>query len=359
MQSVQPTLENKGELSCLNIALVGGGSGGRALIKFLETHRLRNLHLCIVGVADLSEDAPGVLYARQKGIYTTTDYRDFFSFADLHLLIEITGREDVLEEIMRIKPKEVRVIDHLSARLFWDLIEVQEEKLSCEKKLAHSSRLATVGRMASYLAHEIRNPLVSIGGFATVIQNSPELPASLRPKVEIIVNEVRRLEAVLKSMRDFIRPVKQNKGKYNYNGLVMRAHDVLQPECKAKGLKIFLDLDCDIPDSFFDMELMLEALVTISRRLMQSMEKDQRLSLQTELCWDTVGISLKGKGCWIPPGDLENMFNPFADEQDNSTGLDMAMSKKIIDDHGGEMKIASEVSEGTAMVIELPLETTG
>ena len=359
MQFVQSTLQGEVELSCLNIALVGGGSGGRALIKFLETHRLKNLNLCIVGVADLSEDAPGVVYARQKGIYTTTDYRDFFAFADLHLLIEITGRNDVLEEIMRIKPKEVRVIDHLSARLFWDLIEVQEEKLSCEKKLAHSSRLATVGRMASYLAHEIRNPLVSIGGFATVIQNSPELPASLRPKVEIIVNEVRRLESVLKSMRDFIRPVKQNKGRYNYNELVMRAHDILQPECKAKGLKISLDLDSDIPDGLFDMELMSEALVTISRRLMQSMKKDQRLSLQTELCWDTVGIYLQSKGCWIPPGDLENMFNPFADEQDNSTGLDMAVSKKIIDDHGGEMKIASEGSEGTAMVIELPLETIG
>jgi signal transduction histidine kinase len=69
--------------------------------------------------------------------------------------------------------------------------------------------------MASYLAHEIRNPLVSIGGFATVIHNSPELAESLRPKVEIIVSEVKRLEAVLKNMRDFIRPLKQSKGKYN------------------------------------------------------------------------------------------------------------------------------------------------
>jgi nitrogen-specific signal transduction histidine kinase len=359
MQSVQSIPQGKAELSCLNIALVGGGSGGRGLIKFLETHRLRNLHLCIVGVADLSEDAPGVVYARKKGIYTTTDYRDFFSFADLHLLIEITGREDVLEEIMRSKPKEVKVIDHLSARVFWDLIEVQEEKLSCEKKLAHSSRLATVGRMASYLAHEIRNPLVSIGGFATVIQSSPELPTSLRPKVEIIVNEVKRLEAVLKNMRDFIRPLKQNKGKYNYNELVRRVQDIVQMECKARGLEVSLDPDSDIPDSLFDMELMLEALVAITRRLMQSMEKNKRLSLQTELCWDTVGIYLLGKGGWIPPGDLENMFNPFADEQGNSTGLDMAMSKKIIDDHGGEIKIASEVGEGTAIVIELPLETTG
>jgi signal transduction histidine kinase len=359
MQSVQSIPQDKAELSCLNIALVGGGSGGRALIKFLETHRLRNLHLCIVGVADLSEDAPGVVYARKKGIYTTTDYRDFFSFADLHLLIEITGREDVLDELMRSKPKQVKVIDHLSARLFWDLIEVQEEKISCEKKLAHSSRLATVGRMASYLAHEIRNPLVSIGGFATVIQNSPELHESLRTKVEIIVNEVKRLEAVLKNMRDFIRPLKQNKGKYNYNELVGRAHDILAPEFKTRGLATSVDLDSDIPDSLFDMELMLEALVNITRRLAQSMEKNQRLSLQTELCWDTVGIYLLGKGGWIPPDDLENMFNPFTDEQGSSTGLDMATSKKIIDDHGGEIKIASEANEGTAVVIELPLETTG
>ena len=103
----------------------------------------------------------------------------------------------------------------------------------------------------------------------------------------------------------------------------------------------------------------MEALVTITRRLMQSMKKNQRLSLQTELCWDTVGIYLLGKGGWIPPDDLENMFNPFADEQGSSTGLGMATSKKIIDDHGGEIKMASEVGEGTAVVIELPLETAG
>ena len=134
---------------------------------------------------------------------------------------------------------------------------------------------------------------------------------------------------------------------------------MLRPEFTAVSLETSVDLDSDIPDSFFDMELLLEALVTITRRLMQSMERNQKLSLQTELCWETVGIYLLGKSGWIPPDDLDNLFNPFADEQGSSTGLDMAMSKKIIDDHGGEIKITSEIGEGIAVVIELPLEIKG
>jgi len=348
--------EPETEPAWLNVGLVGGGAGCKALIKFLETHSLRHFRVRIVGVADRREDAPGLVYAHNKEIYTTRDYRDFFALEDLHLLIEITGQEDVLDAIMKTKPDHVKVIDNLSARLFWDLIAVQEEKISCEKKLSHSSRLATLGRMASYLAHEIRNPLVSIGGFATAIQNSPKLPESLKPKAQIIVDEVRRLEAVLESMRDFIRPLKQNKTRSNFNKLVQRACTILEPESRAGGLEIFMDLDSEMPDCLFDVYLMSEALVAIIRRLMKFMEPHQRLSLQTEVCWDTIGIYMQGNGGWIPPDALENMFNPFTDQHGDSTGLDLAMSKKIIEDHGGEIKILSEKGTGTTVIIELPIE---
>ena len=358
MQTLQTIsqAQPESEPTCLNIALVGGGSGGKALIKFLETHDLRNFRVRIVGVADVRDEASGIIYAREKGVYITRDYKDLYGFPDLHLLIEVTGSDEVLAEIMQTKPAHVKVIDHMAARLFWDLIEVQEEKISCERKLAHSSRLATVGRMASYLAHEIRNPLVSIGGFATVIQNAPELPERLRAKVEIIVNEVKRLEAVLKNMRDFIRPLKLYKSKYNFNELMQNAYTVLLPEFKASGLEIAVDCDSEMPDSVFDVDLMLEALITISRRLMKFMKPQQRLSLQTEVCWDTIGIYIQGNGIWIPPNVLGNMFNPFTGEHGDSTGLDMAMSKKIIEDQGGDIKLVSEAGVGTAVIIELPLE---
>jgi hypothetical protein len=247
-------------------------------------------------------------------------------------------------------------MDHLSARLFDEIIELQEEKVVCERRIAHSDRLATIGRMASYLAHEIRNPLVSIGGFASTIQNSPDLPEKLKPKAQIIVDEVRRLESVLKSMRDFVRPLKQHTTRYNFNKVVQRAHSTLEPEFRASGLEFAMDLDSEMPDCLFDVDLMLEALVTIIRRKMEFMEPSQRLSLKTEVCWDTIGIYIQGNGGWIPPDVLENMFNPFTEQLRGDTGLDLAMSRKIIEDHGGDIRMVSDMSEGTTVIIELPIE---
>jgi two-component system sensor histidine kinase AtoS len=117
-----------------------------------------------------------------------------------------------------------------------------------------------------------------------------------------------------------------------------------------------MDLDSEMPDCLFDVDLMLEALVTIIRRLMEFMEPPQRLSMKTEVCWDTIGIYIQANGGWIPPDFLENMFNPFTDYHEGSTGLDMAMSRKIIEDHGGEIRIISEQDTGTTVIIELPIE---
>jgi signal transduction histidine kinase len=201
VKTTDDTLQAETQSECLNIALVGGGSGCKALIQFLEAHRLQHFHVHIVGVADLREDAPGLVYAKEKGVFTTSNYRDLFALENLHVIIEITGRDDVLAELMQTKPEHVKVMDHVSARLFWELIELQEQKAKCEGKLVRLDRLTSVGRMASYLAHEIRNPLVAIGGFATILL---ELPDDLKLKAQIIVDEVRRLEQVLKSLGEYV-----------------------------------------------------------------------------------------------------------------------------------------------------------
>jgi signal transduction histidine kinase len=275
---------------------------------------------------------------------------------DLHLLIEITGCDDVLDEIIKTKPRRLKVMDHLSARLLWELIELQEEKVICERRLAHSDRLSTIGRMSSYLAHEIRNPVVSIGGFAAAILNAPELHASLKPKARIIIDEVKRLERVLKNMREYVRPLQPNKTIANFNKLVTRAVLALEPELKSNGVEMRTDLDPDMPESLIDEDLMLETLLSFSRRIMKFMLPGEELTVRTEVCWDSIGIYLEEKGARIPPAILENLFNPFSDRHNSVPGLDLAMSKKIIEDHGGDIKIINKAEMGTTVIIELPVE---
>jgi signal transduction histidine kinase len=344
------------EPGTVNIALVGGGSDCKSLIIFLETHTLRQIHVNIIGVADPRENAPGLVYARDKGIYTTSDFSDLFDLMDLHLLIEITGEDCVLDEIIQTKPHDLKVMDHLSARLFWELIELQEEKVVCERRLAHSDRLSTIGRMASHLAHEIRNPLVSIGGFATAILNAPELHPSLRPKARIIVDEVKRLERVLKGMRDYVRPLHPTKTMGNFNQLVTRAFVALEPVLKSSGVEMRIRLDPEMPESFFDHDLMLEAVLSFSRRVIGYMRPGEELTIRTEVCWDTIGIYLEEKHGRISPATIDKLCNPFSDPKNGDTGLDLAMGNKIIEDHGGHFRITSEPNAGTIVTIELPLE---
>jgi nitrogen-specific signal transduction histidine kinase len=211
--------------------------------------------------------------------------------------------------------------------------------------------------MASYLAHEIRNPLVSIGGFADNILEAPDLPESLKPKAHIIVDQVRRLERVLKNMWEYIRPLKQNRTTNDYNAVAERVFRVLESECKSRSIEITLELDRCMPESIFDVDLMLEALLSVGRSLMALMKSGQKLALRTEVCRDSVGIYLEDNSGVISSTSLENMFNPFSDHQNDHAALTAAMSKRIIDDHGGDIKIEHEPGVRTMVVIELPIDS--
>jgi PAS domain S-box-containing protein len=115
------------ESKALNVAIVGGGPGCKAIIDMVLAEKLKHLQMALRGVASTSPDAEGYRYARQKGIYTTRDYRDLYSLPDLNLIIELTGRQEVANEIAATKPEHIRLMDHVAARLFWDVFQTEEE----------------------------------------------------------------------------------------------------------------------------------------------------------------------------------------------------------------------------------------
>jgi len=120
----------------INTVIVGGGGGCEAFLRMVESYAFGRLQMCICGVADTDPEAPGVRYARARGVpVVTTDYRELYSVDDLELIIELTGREEVRDEIERPRPRHVRLIDHYGAHLFWELDQAQKEMLAQRSEL--------------------------------------------------------------------------------------------------------------------------------------------------------------------------------------------------------------------------------
>jgi PAS domain S-box-containing protein len=117
------------ETQTLNVAIVGGGPGCKAIMDMIFAKKLSQLRMNLIGIASTNPRAVGYLYAREKGVYTTHNFRDLYELKDLDMIIELTGRDEVANEILRTKPDHVQLMSHVSARLFWDIFQIEEDRI--------------------------------------------------------------------------------------------------------------------------------------------------------------------------------------------------------------------------------------
>jgi len=118
----------------LNVAFVGGGKGCYDILHLLKSYSPVHLQTHIIGVADPNEDAIGRRHAERLGIPTTSDYAPFLQSKELDLIIELTGDDNVLTDILNNKLDTIKILDHVGALFLWEIIAIQEEKLRLEKK---------------------------------------------------------------------------------------------------------------------------------------------------------------------------------------------------------------------------------
>ena len=137
-----PSLIRRGSQSRvpLKAAIIGGGKACDDLLLLFSQERLNRLNMEIVGVADSAPNAPGISRAKDMGIYTTDDFRRLYTIPGLNLLIELTGSNDVREDIIRTKPLDVSSIDHRGARLLWDLVQIETEKQVLQREAEQKLR---------------------------------------------------------------------------------------------------------------------------------------------------------------------------------------------------------------------------
>ncbi|TLD40264.1 MAG: Signal transduction histidine kinase [Candidatus Jettenia ecosi] len=225
-----------------------------------------------------------------------------------------------------------------------------------QERLIRSERLAVIGNMAAYIAHEIRNPLVTIGGFARAILRTPDQDNQTRQSIEVIVEEVKRLEKILANIMDFSKPYEPVKILSQINEILENTCSLMESYFKSGNIQLTKKLDTKIPKIIMDSTQMKQVFLNIIKNAVESMPDGGMLTVETMTEGKYIKINIIDRGKGMNAKTMKNIFTPFFTTKMDGTGVGLAVSQKIVDDHGGYIKVNSSLSEGTTFSIYLPVK---
>jgi PAS domain S-box-containing protein len=241
-----------------------------------------------------------------------------------------------------------------SARNFVGTVHISRdvtELRNLRERVIHSERMAALGELAARVAHEIRNPLISIGGFARRLEK--KLSGDIQEYAKIIVNEVTRLENILKEILGFVKSSRVNKSDVNINDLLSGIVDFISPEMDERHNKVIMEFSEKPIIAVIDPDRIREAILNIFTNAAQATDHGT-ITVITRLEDNEAVIELIDTGCGIKEEDIKNIFNPFFTTKPQGTGLGLAVTHKIIQEHDGKVKVESVWGGGTAFKIYLP-----
>ena len=226
-----------------------------------------------------------------------------------------------------------------------------------EQRLQQSERLASIGELSTYLAHEIRNPLFAISGFANSLMRNESMDDNAREKAGIILQESKRLDGILTSILNFARPTEGAggaDGEVDVNELVRETMNVMTLDCEKLCIVPRVELGEGLPLGKGDPELLKQALINLVKNAKEAMPSGGTLAIRTGLKRGRVTLAVEDTGIGIAANNLPKVFNPFFSTKDKGAGLGLAMIKKIFDDLGGDVHIESVEGRGTTVTLAMP-----
>ena len=247
------------------------------------------------------------------------------------------------------------------AESFNEMVEQLRERESLEKRLNEAEHLSKVGQLASGIAHEIRNPLNYIS-LAIDHLKSELLPVSHERRNELealtdkIKEEVRRANYMVLNFMNYGRPLKLRVTKFSYPELIDKALPLLQGKLTEQHIEVVTNLDPDLPFMEADQELMRNCLFNFITNGAQAMPEGGKIILGA--CFDRENgafhLTFSDKGQGILPHDMGKIFQPYFTTKEAGIGLGLAITERIVKEHGGEITVESQVGEGTTFTVVLP-----
>lgn len=233
--------------------------------------------------------------------------------------------------------------------------KVSEMSEELEKSDIRAKNLESLAAMSAGLAHEIRNPLTSIKGYAQFIKTEIGENNELNEDMTVIISEVDRLNNITEKFLSFARPKKPDLSMNNVNDIIKEAVKAIKNEITNSRIDIIMKLN-DVPNVLMDKEQIEEVIINIILNSIQAIDNNGKIDIITLYMkeFDMVRIMIRDNGVGIKDEDQESIFEPFYTTKENGSGLGLAICSRIIENHGGYINFKSKAGNGTEFSINLP-----
>jgi signal transduction histidine kinase len=240
--------------------------------------------------------------------------------------------------------------------------QLRESRVEIERlhrtQMSRAEHLATLGEMATGLAHEIRNPLAGIAGVIEIIGRDLPSTSPARSVVKDVRQEIARINHIVTDLLQTARPHPPKVRKSDLNTTVEHAVMLGRQQALAKSVEIALHKDPTLPEVEHDSDQIHQVLLNLLLNSLQAIEQNGKITVNLESHGKAAVVQVIDNGRGIAPDQLPNIFRPFYTTKGDGTGLGLSLARRIVEDHQGRIDVSSTLGKGTTFSVVLPLQRT-
>lgn len=254
-------------------------------------------------------------------------------------------------------PAEMGVLCHVIDAMA-DAVAQREDELKkvTQQQIGRSEKLASIGRLAAGVAHEINNPLTGVLTFAHLLRDKPNMDEQDRQDLNLIIHETTRAAEIVRGLLDFARERAAIKEPLDINDVVRRTVRLIRNQKSFDQIRIEEQLAEGLPEVEGDMNQLQQVLLNLSLNACEAMPQGGTITVQSAAADGRVVLTITDTGCGIKKDLFDKIFDPFFTTKPvgKGTGLGLSVTYGIVESHGGTIEVASDEGKGTTFTITLP-----
>lgn len=235
-----------------------------------------------------------------------------------------------------------------------ELEEVNRRLKEVQEILMRTEKLSIMGEMAATVAHEMRSPLISIGGFARLVKENLSKDDVNNERLNIIIEEVNRLERIIKDVLDFVKPFKLTLSEANIEDVIKDVLNFFRMGIKRENVILTTDFNGNLPLIKVDVERLKQVLINILENAFDAIPSEGNINVKTYVTDNFVNIDISDDGIGIKDEYINEVTKPFFTTKPGGIGLGLSIAEKIIKEHKGNLQISKNEKRGVIFKISLP-----